>query len=310
MTDCNGNGIADLCEIENNDCNGNSVLDACELAGNDCNSSGVLDECEVPPIDPGAPDCNTNGIPDECDLDADSNGTPDDCECTSTSVPLAEEPTFYKGRYLSFHPTNAGSQSALRLTITDVPDPFSALEGEQLWLGPPQEICENSGQTIPPDVGGCGPAPGLEHDTLWVSKLQCEPYYTDWGVFELVHAYHDAVLPSASFAIQAFDKGCDEGLEEDYSAPLLVPTAAWADCVGDCTTGHYSPPDGTVNVTTDCTAILDKFKNLPVAPTKAACDIDPSEPDQLIGISDLTYCIESFIGLSYPFEPDPSPCGL
>ena len=308
MADCDENGIADLCELEGNDCNGNSVLDACELAGNDCNGSGVPDECEVPPIDPGAPDCNTNGIPDECDSDTNDNGIPDDCECMPPGAPLAEEPGFSKGRYLSFQPTNAGSQTALRVTMTDVPDPFSALEGEQLWLGPPQEMCENSGQTLPPP-GGCGPAPGLEHDTLWVSKLQCEPYFTDWGALELVHIYHEAVLPSATFVIQAFDEGCDQGLEEDYSAPLSVPTSAWGDCLSDCTGCPCGPPDGSVGVATDCTGILDKFKNLPCAPAKARCDIHPGEPDQLIGIADLTYCIEAFIGLGYPFQPDPTPCG-
>lgn len=52
FTDCNTNGIPDLCEIEqgwSGDCNLNGVPDECELAANpdaDTNSNGVLDDCD------------------------------------------------------------------------------------------------------------------------------------------------------------------------------------------------------------------------------------------------------------------------
>ncbi len=64
-TDCNANGLPDVCEIDRTssapggpfyctqdcdpDCNGNGVPDACDIAGGhsqDCNTNGVPDECE------------------------------------------------------------------------------------------------------------------------------------------------------------------------------------------------------------------------------------------------------------------------
>ncbi|MHC4107251.1 MAG: hypothetical protein ACYSTY_04105, partial [Planctomycetota bacterium] len=76
--DCNGNGIPDDCET---DCNGNGVPDDCDIASGtspDCNGNGVPDECDV--AGGTSDDCNSNGVPDECDEDCNTNGTPDDCE--------------------------------------------------------------------------------------------------------------------------------------------------------------------------------------------------------------------------------------
>ena len=79
FTDCNDNGVADEDDIFNgtsDDCNGNGVPDECELVGGDCNENGILDECEM------FDDCNDNGIPDECETfgDCNDNGIPDECE--------------------------------------------------------------------------------------------------------------------------------------------------------------------------------------------------------------------------------------
>lgn len=58
ITDCDGNGIDDDCDLENGapDCNGNGVPDACDIAAGDsrdANVNGVPDECE-PCSAPGA----------------------------------------------------------------------------------------------------------------------------------------------------------------------------------------------------------------------------------------------------------------
>ena len=98
LNDCNGNGIADSCDLFDatsfdcnfnlipdeceTDCNGNGIDDACDLANGtspDFNNNGIPDECE--------PDCNNNGFPDFIDiafgfsLDVNLNGIPDECEC-------------------------------------------------------------------------------------------------------------------------------------------------------------------------------------------------------------------------------------
>ena len=76
----------------------------------------------------------------------------------------------------------------------------------------------------------------------------------------------------------------------------------WGDVVRDCTSVPCGPPDGRVDVTTDVTSILDKFKNLPGAPIKARTDIEPNLPDQKISIADVTYALDAFRGDGYPFS--------
>ncbi len=95
--DCNTNGVADACDIEQGtspDCNTNGVPDECDLAEGtslDCNTNDVPDECD---IDEGtSPDCNTNGVPDECDLaegtslDCNTNYVPDECDIDEGTSP-------------------------------------------------------------------------------------------------------------------------------------------------------------------------------------------------------------------------------
>ena len=95
---------------------------------------------------------------------------------------------------------------------------------------------------------------------------------------------------------------------DNYSTPLTVETAAWGDVVRDCTATPCGPPDGTVGIATDVTALLDKFKNLTGAPIKARCDLEPSEPDMLINITDVTYGLDAFRGFGYPSAVVPETC--
>ena len=90
--DCNGNGIADACDLTiggSSDCNANDVPDECDVAkggaSDDCTGNGVPDECE--------PDCNENGAADSCDIaagrsdDCNGNDMPDECEdCNGNGV--------------------------------------------------------------------------------------------------------------------------------------------------------------------------------------------------------------------------------
>ena len=109
-SDCNGNGIADNCEISidstapggpflctancDPDCNDNGIPDACDT---DCNNNGIPDDCDIADCLPGdlsCADCNGNGIPDACDIancagdpacgDCNNNGIPDGCDIDPT----------------------------------------------------------------------------------------------------------------------------------------------------------------------------------------------------------------------------------
>ena len=85
FTDCNGNGTNDPDDIADGtsqDCDGNGIPDECDLDNGaaDCNENGLLDACEM------GEDCNGNGILDACDIasgfeeDCDGNGRPDSCD--------------------------------------------------------------------------------------------------------------------------------------------------------------------------------------------------------------------------------------
>ena len=163
---------------------------------------------------------------------------------------------------------------------------------------------ENSGCVDPAD------APGWP--TLRTAALQCEPYYTFWGS-DTVHIYHELIVPAGTYEIQAIDPACDTAAEEDYSPSLEWDSSIWGDLVKDCTTTPCGPPDGIVNVTTDVTAVLDKYKNLPNAVSKVRADLEgspagnPPLPDQAINITDVTYCLSAFLGEAYPPAGFPPP---
>jgi hypothetical protein len=64
-----------------------------------------------------------------------------------------------------------------------------------------------------------------------------------------------------------------------------------------------------VDVTTDVTAALDKFKNIETAASTARADVEPSIPDQKVNISDVSCVVDAFGGGSYAFVPSTTnPC--
>jgi hypothetical protein len=92
LIDCNGNLIADLCDVDCSavgcggpcggslDCNANYVPDECEP---DCNGNGTPDTCDIAdcrPEDFLCADCNANAVPDGCEADCDGDAIPDDCD--------------------------------------------------------------------------------------------------------------------------------------------------------------------------------------------------------------------------------------
>jgi hypothetical protein len=175
-----------------------------------------------------------------------------------------------------------------------------------MWVGVPTRVCENAGQNLIP-TGGCGAAPGLPELTSVFAPLTCEPHYTDWSVEGTVHLHAPWIIPGGTYYLHAIQEGTDPSLEENYSMPLVTRTGVWGDLVSDCSIDPCGPPNGTVDVTTDVTSVLDKFKNLPGAPIKARCDLEPETPDHLVNITDVTCCLGAFLGGMYPPEGFPVP---
>ncbi len=251
------------------------------------------------------PDCNENGIDDAVDIagevspDTNGNGVPDECECPAPEPPATEQPHVKKIRYLSIVPGNPGLTTALRVTPTSLVFPYNSLAGENLWVGSPFEVTENSGRGRPEE------APG--YPTAWIATLQCEPYYTDWSAYPTVQVTGNWLLPGSTYDVQAVDVACRADLEVVFSNALTIASSRWGDLVGNCETVPCTAPDGGIAVTTDVTAVLNKFKNLVGAPIKARSDLDPATPDQRINISDVTFCLGAFRGEVYEMAA-PEPC--
>jgi len=268
----------------------------------DCNDNSNLDLRDL--LDGTCYDCNLNGVPDSCDItsgfstDGDGDGVPD--ECCSPATPDDGDTLGAKNRYLSFTSSDPGQVQAVRVTFTDLPAGFEALEGQTMWVGQPAAYTENSGKRYPSQ------APGWP--TFMAAMLQCEPYYTDWGKYDTVYVYHQAIVPGGTYELAVINDRCTTANEGNYSPPLAVSTSMWGDVVENCTVTPCLPPDGSVGVTTDATAILDKFKNDPGALIKARADIEPALLDHKINITDVSCALDAFRGWSYPFaSPDPCP---
>ena len=245
-----------------------------------------------------APDCNLNATADTCDilsgfsLDLDEDGQPDECLCDPASV-VQIDTLGSRNRFLSFTAGDPGLLQSIRVQMDDLPPPFDGFNGSSLWVGEPIEISENSG-TIEP-------ASAPKSPTSWVAGLQCDPRLRDWSDIPLLNVYHQLIVPGGSYNVQVISDGCDLLNLDHYSAPRILTTSAWGDVVSDCTTIPCGPADGTVNVTTDVTSVLDKFKNVPAGPVKSRTDVEPGLIDFTINISDVTQVLNAFSSLPYPF---------
>ena len=220
-----------------------------------------------------------------------------DPTCLLADPPGAEVAHVAANRYISFTPANPGRLTALRVTLADLPAPFSIFNGIKMWVGEPREISENAGKTTP-----------LPHPSFMNANLQCEPYCMDFGSVGVLHVTNDEIVPGAVYDVQAIDCDCEVDNEGDYSTPARITTSIWGDVVGTCAVIPCTPPNGVVGIPTDVTAVLDKFKNLEGAPIKARCDIEPARPDLLVNITDVMFVLDAFRGFDYPFEPGPAPC--
>ena len=212
---------------------------------------------------------------------------------------MAEVGHSAKNRYLSFSYGEVGRSHAVRVTFADLPAPHDVLNGTTMWVGTPATLSENSG------VAGASGAPGFP--TFLAARLQCDPFFADWGLFETVHVHHQGIVPGGLYSVQVIDEACGGASENDYSEPLELTTSRWGDVTGVFQDDRWSAPDGSIDFITDILSALDKFSNRPGAPIKARIDLEPAILDFVVNISDIVLLLDAFRGLGYPFGAGVAP---
>ncbi len=238
------------------------------------------------------------------------DGTTDVCCDCVTTCPVADPPAvepspIAKPRTISMVPGNAGRQTALRVTLVNLPGSYAIWNGQKMWATDPRPMTEQSGSDD-----------GVTPPTFTVANLSCQMDCRDWGALGLIDVYGEPVIPGAQYEVQAIDCACDPTDPANYSAPLPLVTSRYGDLVGmfDPVSCSWTPPNGIVAIPFDTVALIEKFKNDPCAPRKARADqvgVPPNGSclDMKITISDIVDNLNAFRGAPYPYNPSAAdPC--
>lgn len=318
--DCNTNNVPDECE---RDCQYNGVPDDCDItlgSSLDCSGNGVPNECE--------PDCQPNGIADDCDIlnntstDGNGNGVPDECEFLPPDILWDSDPASLaratRSVTIQVMPNVSASggngTSAVRVRMLDLQNPsppnplcclpqdFSTFEaatcsaaGESgacaRWLGPLATVRESQGN------------PGL--GTFLASRLQCDPYYTNWPTGVPIVVFAPEIMPSSTYEFVAYSSTCKgvEGTCTNISPAGSALTRRSGDVAPSFNPpGTAQQPDGL-----DVVALMDKFRNVATAGSKARTQLQPAviELNSDVNALDIVNTVDAFRGLRYPFT---GPC--
>jgi hypothetical protein len=192
-----------------------------------------------------------------------------------------------KSRYASFSTDSTGSLG-IRMTFDTVPG-FGYAEGRQMWVQEPFRVTEASGSSGPGEPG------------MWAANLGCNPFYTDWSVYDVVDILDAGIIGEGVYELQAIAEGALTTAEECYSLPLTVETSRVGDATGTRTTpSPVSPPNCDCDFN-DIGQVVDKFKNEPTAPRKARADltnsnVDLPKPDHVVDFVDIGCAVGCFTG--------------
>jgi thermitase len=243
--------------------------------------------------------------------DRNENGRPDDCDPSAPTAVVGDRPRSVA--LIAPAASVAAAPTALRVRMVDVQNPQPPNAG----CCPPPDFSAYEAGAGSTDLGDCvrwvGPsAMFLEaQDTpasgaFRAARLQCSPYYHDWGSEGLVQVLGADVLPSSLYEVESLSAAC-MGIEDtciDFSAPLRIRTTRHGDLAApfQSPTPPLTQPNGI-----DVTTLVNKFRNLVGAPSKSVAQIQPNLPDLNADVNalDVTAVVDAFRGFAYPFS---GPC--
>ncbi len=162
------------------------------------------------------------------------------------------------------------------------------------WVGPPREYYECS---VGNDPAG----------TFKRARLQCTPYYHDWGGESLFHITGAEVMPSSAYDVEILADTCmgNESTCGDVSAPIRMLTSRHGD-IGP----PFNPPAASAQPDAlDVVAMLDKFACRCGSYTKAQTQLQPNEVESFweVNALDAVQVTDAFRGRAYPYS-GPCPC--
>lgn len=227
--------------------------------------------------------------------DDNDNQIPDECEgCTIPDALTPEADGVNKNRFVSFVPPRTQRLTAIRARLTEAPTPYATHIGENLWVAEPF----SSGI--------------VDGEAVGYSRLACDPVFSDWSAYDLVHAGDALVVPGVAFDLQAIDLACFGALPippvdadiDDYTAPLSLPTVRhWGDLVG--ATVAEPPGDGPFVI--DLVVMVDTLQLQGTIIGRARADLLPQVPDLRTTVFEVVALVDAIQGTPYPY-PSPARC--
>ncbi len=167
------------------------------------------------------------------------------------------------------------------------------------WVGPPFKYLESRDS---PGVGN-----------YLAARVQCTPFYHNWGAEGLVHVLGSEIVPSSRYNVEAYSASCkgNEGSCPAVSNPVSIATRRAGDVFAPFNPPNNSPqPEGP-----DVAAVVNKFKNLPGSIVKAIAQVQSNFPIPTNDVdgTDIAVVVDAVKGFAYGFSgpcicPSTVPC--
>jgi hypothetical protein len=225
--------------------------------------------------------------------------------------PLSSEagnPPIRRTRFAAFKRPGA-ALTAIQVTLLDLQNPVPA---NAPCCPPPNfSTYEAATCTAPGEQNGCvrwvGPPDSyLYYQGLpWAgdfraSRLQCTPFYYDWGAETLAHIMGSEVLPSSSYELRLVPLNGAQ-----CANALTLNTARHGDIARS-----FNPPDASDQPDAlDIAAAINTFKGVAGAVAKYQAQVQPNLPDVNgdLNAIDIGIVVDAAKGFAYPFS-GPCPC--